>query len=410
MKPETLVAETLREWSEEVRIPHDLADRALRGRVRRRLRRTAVAAVLVAAVAGIGLAVPPVALTRAMHSPAAAPDPSSTSQVGVAPSEAPFFPTLTDTHNSPPRTLVAAGEKAVSAYHIDSQEKLPDGRVRDRSTWYLYNPVTDRYDKTDWAKLDVSSGLEYAAVLEYPLPAHRVGILDMRTREIVKWIDLEHPVGAVSWSPTKGLLTTTYDRDPGIHGDRTKSPVRPMPPSRTGFQMVNIDTGQSEFHAVTPSPQVVRAPDADLGPFGWTPYGELIWEDTNTNPSKVFYDMQGRRHDPPDGWTHALQDTEDAGIAVYGKKYAAKGDRPGAETAVKDIKTGKTVGVQKMRRLLAWADDETLIALGCAASCEDGSRGQLVMVGIDGKNPVQMSADLKIPGSSDTWQPLLTRR
>ncbi|MEU8267091.1 hypothetical protein AB0B89_07975, partial [Sphaerisporangium sp. NPDC049002] len=58
MKLETLLPRTFRDWAEEARVPHDLADRALRGRPRRPMTTVSFAAGATAAVVVAGMLVP----------------------------------------------------------------------------------------------------------------------------------------------------------------------------------------------------------------------------------------------------------------------------------------------------------------------------------------------------------------
>ncbi|MET8157253.1 hypothetical protein ABZT47_12825 [Sphaerisporangium sp. NPDC005289] len=419
MKSETLLPETLGEWSKEAVVPHDLADRALRGRARYRFRSGVLAAGLTVAVVLVAVAVPQLVRNDRAPVPAAMTDPSDDIQISVAPAEPAETDLRTDTGNSPPRTLIAAGRTAVSAYYIDSAEKPakgPKGAVRYRSTWYLYNPSTESYEKTPWAALDVAPGLKYAAVLEDELPTRRVGILDTATREVVKWIGLDHPVGEVAWSPDgTRLLTTAYDEDPRMRIERPSGPVsfEDVQNGRTGFHVVDVNAGTARFHAMA-NPSLMERTGilCPMGgsPFGWSHDGALIWESTCTTPSKVFYDLQGRPHDPPNGWTHPWMSSEDAGISPDGRLYADGGAPPGPQTTVREVGTGKLAGVQTTLQLLAWADDEHLIGLGCAGRCENEFHNGLVLVSLDGKQITQLSGDRENADAAGTWRPLLTRR
>ncbi|MFC4587250.1 hypothetical protein [Sphaerisporangium corydalis] len=411
MKPESLLADTLRDWSREAEVPHDLADRALRGRTRHRLRRTASAAILTAAVVAAGVVVPQ--LVRDQRAVTTTAGPSDEIRISVAPSEPAETDVRTDTENSPPVRLIAAGRVAVSAYTIVRAEKLPDEMVHYRYTWYLYDPAAGTYEKTPWAKLDVAPGLKYAAVLEDALPVRRVGIVDTSTRAIVKWIGLDHPVADVAWSPDgTRLLTTAYDRDPDVRLDYTaEGRHEPASPSRSGFHLVDVNSGAAEFHA-QPEPRTENMcpSDSDLGPFHWTDDGALIWDSTCTTPSKTFYDLQGAPHDPPNGWIHPWMSSEEAGISPDGRLYADGGAPPGPQTRVRNVETGEIAGTQTMLQLLAWADDEHLIGLGCAGKCEDEFHSGLALVGVDGEPVTRLSADQKNSDSPGSWRPIFTRR
>lgn len=57
--------------------------------------------------------------------------------------------------------------------------------------------------------------LETAAVLERDLPVRRIGLLDLVSGEVKRWIPVDRPVAGVEFSPdgTK-LVATTYSQSP----------------------------------------------------------------------------------------------------------------------------------------------------------------------------------------------------
>ncbi|MEO3863657.1 hypothetical protein [Acrocarpospora sp. B8E8] len=63
-----------------------------------------------------------------------------------------------------------------------------------------------------------------------------------------------------------------------------------------------------------------------------------------------------------------------------------------------------------MLQLVAWADDEHLIALGCAGSCEFEFNSALVLVSLDGKEVVQLSGYRENTNDPGAWQPMFTLR
>ncbi|MEU8267897.1 hypothetical protein AB0B89_12075 [Sphaerisporangium sp. NPDC049002] len=318
---------------------------------------------------------------------------------------------LTDTENPMPKKLIAAGRVAVSAYSVWSREKIGDRSDRLQDTWYLYNPGTGTYGRTDWAKLDVAPGMKLAAVLERDLPARRIGLLDMATSQVVTWVDLDHPVTDVSWSPdgTK-LLATAYDRDPTIrtHLSADGNSYRTPDPGRTGFQVVDVASGRASFHPVAAERDAGSFPKP-ASVFRWSDDGTLVFEPDGQKgyDHRLYYDLDGRRRDdaPKDVVTY-----QRAGVSPNGRLYADGGTPPGPETTVRDVATGKVVGRQKMLQLLAWADDEHLIALGCAGACENEFHNGLVLVGIDGKTKVQLSGNRENTQRPGSWEPIFTRR
>jgi hypothetical protein len=454
MTSESLLEETLRQWSKEAQVPTGLADRALTRRRRIHLNSVALAAGATAVVVVAGILVPkalphngPEGLGPVVEVESGSPKPTPTSPsegpsrepvaspVPVAPGTLPeSLAVRTDTENAPPKQLIAAGRIIVPGYRIWGQEKIGKKSDRRHDTWFLYNAGTGMYERTDWAALDVAPGMKFAAVLERDLPARRVGVLDMATGQVVKWIDLDHAVADVSWSPdaTK-LLTTAYDSDPSIRtglsadGNSWQDP----PSQRTGFHVIDVATGAATFHPV-PQTDRFKSMGGEWN-FGWSDDGTLVWE---TNPGespgevkdhrqRLYYDLEGRPHDGPTGEVETFQQ---AGVSPNGKLYASDPDqvpmpvqvtpgqdaitayRRGPETAVRDVASGKVVGRQQMLQLLAWADDEHLIALQCMGTCKDEFDAYLVLITIDGTKSVRLSGAMENSQRPGSWHPLLTRR
>ncbi|MEO3811482.1 hypothetical protein ABGB17_21020 [Sphaerisporangium sp. B11E5] len=456
MTPESLLSETFKEWADEAQVPHDLADRVLAGRAPRASRRRpgtmALAAAATAVVVTGGMLVPrmldtapPAAKDTAPRYPAPTPVDTTTPvtpPTEVTPADLPASLDIrADTGNSPPKSLIAAGRIAVSAYFVSGTEKTGKGSDRRHDTWYLYNPGTGTYDLTDWSTLDVAPGLRYAAVLERELPARRVGILDMATRQ-VRWIDLEQPAVYVSWSPdgTK-VLVTSFDKDPSIRtrirngGDSWNRPqVR-----RLGFAIVDAASGQAAFH---PGAEGAGGP-FDQSAFRWSLDGTLVSESnpalhdpslgTSRSPERLYYDLDGRPHAAPE---RDLDPGGEAGYSPDGRLYAGvpptltPAPAPtlapthsledlkkmgvlqprGPLTFVTDVSSGRLVGRQEMLQLRAWADDGHLIGLQCLGTCEDEFDARLVVVTLDGSKSVRLSGEMLNSQRPGSWRPLLTRR
>ncbi|GAA0347426.1 hypothetical protein NE235_10410 [Actinoallomurus spadix] len=390
MKLETLLRRSLTEWSAEATVPAGLAERALRRRVRRRVRTVALAtggAALAAAVAvTAGLERKPA--SPPAPRPATRPTPADTSLHA-------------DPAHSPPVRLVAAGRIAMSAYYVTHRAKNGVTASSQR-TWYVYDPAVGRYRETPWAYLTVAPGLRQAAVLEGPLPVARVGLLDTRTRKVTRWIPLDHRAGGLSWSADgRRLLVTAYAQNPDLaNGPRSST--------RTGFSVVDAKTGRpGPFRALPP---VTNNPNTrqDLG---WSRTGTLIWSPTGTVPNRIFYDLQGRPQAAP---PHEAEGDQEAGLSPNGRYVANRnpGSGPGPLTAVKDVTTGRTAGLQPVEQLRAWADDGHLIALACEPKACMGKgefHNRLVLVSVNGRKITPLTG-YQHSDRSGAWVPVFTPR
>jgi hypothetical protein len=222
VKLDTIIKNVCDDWSAEAQVPAGLADRALRGRTRRRSLKVTLAAGSMALLAGAGAAIVSVA------GPARQP-----SQPAIQPVVLSADTTLrTDLGSSFPPHLVAAGHTAVAAYYTAHMRSAGNGPKTIERTWYLYDPASGTYEKSPWSLLDVAPGMHQAAVLEGPLPAPRVGVLDMKTQKVTRWIAAGHRIGDVSWSPDgRRLLLTAYDKSPTW----TALPSRAREPATTSW-------------------------------------------------------------------------------------------------------------------------------------------------------------------------------
>ncbi|GII64568.1 hypothetical protein Skr01_46530 [Sphaerisporangium krabiense] len=459
MTPESLLPDTLREWAGEAQVPHDLADRVLRRRGRRRLTTVVLATGATAAVVAAGVLAPVIVrgaggredrtATAVTPTASASVSPTAVSLATPPPDPLPEGPpprpspveagalpasldVRADPGQAPPRGLIAAGRMAVSSYFVSGYEKTGARSDRRHDTWYLYDPRTDGYERTDWSTVDVAPGMRLAAVLERDLPASRVGILDMATRQ-VRWVPLDHPVARVAWSPdgTK-VLATAYEKNPDVREKVSADGTswEESDPVRTGFHIVEASSGTAAFHAVDkPSEALPGPPDAA---FQWSSDGTLISEPNDRrfreeDPQRLYYGLDGRRAGTPA--TEEL-DIEQAGTSPDGRLYAGRRVYPrgpktmtpekaeefvaqrvdGPETVVRDTATGKIVGRQWMLQLLAWADNDHLIALQCLGGCENEFDSYLALVTVDGRQSVRLSGDMKDSQRPGSWHPVLTSR
>ncbi|NKZ05543.1 hypothetical protein [Actinomadura latina] len=391
MKPETIVKSTLDEWAAEARVPVGLADRALRGRTRRRSLKFTLIGGTSALLAG--------ATAVALFS-AGGPVRSEPSEVAFKPASLSSDTSLrTDLGSDFPRRLVAAGHMAVAAYYTSD---TPMGAIKGtfRRTWYLYNPSTGMYEQTNWTYLSVAPGMQRAAVLQGPLPTSRVGVLDMRTRKVTRWIKVDKPVGGVAWSPdARRLLLTSYAANPDtLGGDPRKSP-------RTGYYVVNSAAEPGAFHAL---PGMRDNPN-NRQDLGWSRDGKLIWAPTATVPTKVFYAPDGRRQSAP---AHEAE-TEDAeaGLSPNGTLLPAFGPRPGPAVTVTNVDSGRKVAVLPIEQALAWADDSRLFAIGCDVEKCTGKgefRNRLLLVTLKGK--ITPLTGYQHSDRAGSWTPVFTHR
>lgn len=407
MNVEELVRASLREQAAgTVTAPADLADRVLAGRRRRRARTLAGAAATTVLVIAAAVAVP------------AALDPDSGS-IRLA-SEVSRGKTLTHVDQSPPRDLIAVGDQALAAYYTSRMDKQPNRDQIMTRTYSVLDQKTGRYEiDARWAYLTVAPGMRTAAVLERQLPATRVGVLDLLTKKVTRWIPVEGGVGAVEFSPDgKRLIATTYDKNPDhyywskkVQVNDTLEPQRVY--SRTGFAIVDVETGESDWHEVPP----YRMPGLDEG-FGsgqkllFNNDGTLVYEFINMDPGRIFRDLSGKAVPAPPKEKHVDLMMAPAGLSPNGELVAggfAGGARTTA-TEVLDPATGKRAAKLRGQELLAWADDTRLIAWDIAAGGNEfANRLVLITIGSDKVVPLSGARTPK-DYSPGRWEPVFAKR
>ncbi|GLY83062.1 hypothetical protein [Actinoallomurus iriomotensis] len=394
MNTETQIKNACAHLSAQARVPAGLTDRVLAAeRAPRRLRRPlgySLAAGAAALLVGAGVGV------TVTHRSAPKPTVRTIAPVTLSSDTS----LRTDLGSTFPRHLVAAGHTAVAAYYTAHQGE--SGGIR--RTWYLYDPGTGTYEKTPWAYLDVAPGMHQAAVIEGPLPAPRIGILDMATRKVTRWISVGHKVGGVAWAPDgRRLVLTAYAKDPDVMAPPTGGPGSPQG-SRTGFAVVDSATGHGVFHALPPHP---GAPGSrqDLG---WSRSGTLLWAPTETDPAKVFYDLNGSPRPAP---AHEADAMEDAGLSPNGALAAESGPPPGPSVTITNLTTGKKVTDLPIEQARAWADDGQLFAVGCAVKKCTGKgefNNRLLLVTLQGK--ITPLTGYHRSDKLGAWVPVFTHR
>ncbi|MEV0623195.1 hypothetical protein AB0I81_58460 [Nonomuraea sp. NPDC050404] len=387
-----LLRDTMREWADEVRVPHDLADRALR-------RRTWLP--VAATVLATGLAIVVAVLAVGLHGQNTTVRPA-TNGVNV-----PVRPSVTstdiqaDVENAPPKKFVAAGDVAVSAYYLTYLEKLPDGWERFGRTWHLYDPRSGTYEKTSWAWLDVAPGLQLAAVLQGDRIGKRVGILDMNTQQVLTWIDLEHSVGSLAWSPdgTK-VLATAYSQVPEPHQKpmgKDAFSVRNSASPRIGYYIIDVATGEAAYHPLPPLGDQEQPGNGNARQdLGWSLDGSMLWQPTDTMPDRLWLSLDGKRQDGP------------AGDQYIDYSSWSKLSPDGKRALSRDLPPSKP-GRQLILQTLAWADNDNVLVLGCAGECESEFNNGLVLVSADGERTTQLTGS-RDRGGDEAWNWVLTRR
>ncbi|MEU5025681.1 hypothetical protein [Streptomyces milbemycinicus] len=393
MTADQLLRDTLREWAEETPPPGgaDLAGRALLRRRRRRVTGVTVAFAAFALLAG-GVAVP--VLAESDQPGYSGPGRMMDNDVSAHPGE------------SPPRHLIAAGGVAVSAYQADRRIQKQDEIERTTYTWYLYDPRTRRYEKTSWGWLDVAPGMRRAAVLEKTLPASRVGILDLATGEVTKWIPLKHRAGGVKWSPDgERLVVTTYSGYPDVEA-KDFPRKRPTSQPRTGYYLVDVDSGQKEYR-----PMGVDMDDGYIGlgrmDVRWSQDGTLLLVPSPPGGAfETWYDLEGQ----PSKKTPSYEgpDAAPAGLSPDGRYYTV-GD--GWTATVKETGTHRTVSGSSGSMALAWADNDRLVRWDCPPDrrCTRYMGERLVLTDPTGRIKIPLSG-YRYSDTPQDWEPLITRR
>ncbi|MEW2526907.1 WD40 repeat domain-containing protein [Streptomyces sp. NPDC047071] len=399
MNVEQLVREALQEEAAAGGTPRgDLADRVLTARRRRNRRGVAGAAAVTAALVAAILTVPEMGDGRETASPASE---SITGDVVGHPDQ------------SPPRDLIAAGNTAVSGYFTSRAVKQSNGQELFTRYYTVLDQKTGRYKALDtkWAWAAVAPGMRTAAVLEGELPAWRIGLLDLVTGKVERWIPTNRPVAGVEWSPDgKRLVATSYSKNP----DRIDRPRS----NRTGFYVIDAGSGE-----VGPF-RTLRQPKPDKwGNYhgnsredvGWSHDGTKLYVERpktsgGKSDNRAWYTTSGVKTAPPAG--ERFGGWSQAGLSPDGKHVAVDGDSDGSW--IVNATTGQKVGLVPGMQPLAWADSKRLITIGCdpkRCSGKNEYRSQLLLVTVGSKRAVPLSGFRK--ASADylgRWVPLTAAR
>ncbi|MFF4271440.1 WD40 repeat domain-containing protein [Streptomyces sp. NPDC001536] len=407
MNVEELVRDSLRELAvEEASAGPGFADRVLAVRRRRRTRRLVCVAAATAAVVAVSVAVPMLNEGRDDVRPA-----TVTQGDGVS----------AHPGQSPPSDLIAAGRSALAAYYTTRLvAKSEDEATRERTYWLL-DPDTGKYKKdTRWSFVAVAPGLKTAAVLERTLPAERIGLLDLATGEVERWIPVAHGVAGLAFSSDgTELVATTYSEHPDSL-DKSEGEWTAMHRvSRTGFLLLDqAGRGGGVWHRVTTSVggradfaftrdnKHLFAAGGGLSTLVRPTYYDLSGEETAApaNEKYLRWDVPARLS--PNGKLAAL------GLAEVNDPAIAGGTLPGQSLSfIKDPLTGKEITKVRGAELLAWADDQRLIAWERAAGPSEPYKDRLVLVTIGSHKVVPLSGVREHPETGqEPWEPVFAER
>lgn len=411
MNVDDLLRDALREQAaEQPPAGPGFADWVLAVRRRRRTRQLVAAVVATVAVVAVAVGVPRLYSGKSDVRPSGVVDRGNTS---AHPGQ------------SPPRELIAAGKTALAAYYIPTKVTVSARESVSERTYWLFDRKTGTYVKAPkWSVVTVAPGMKTAAVLERTLPASRIGLLDLATGEVKRWIQVSHKVGGLSFSDDgRKLVATTYTHNP----DAEFHPADPnvgepdVPSSRTGFYVLDVASGKGSWAGVTVGGQRADGLTTLVNyrqDFALTRDGRYIWAGLPSDEvDKLFYDFTGAEVPAPEDGSKYLVWFVDAGMSPDGKHVA--GDFAGqtwtTSSYLIDSATGEKSEVRG-QQLLAWADDKSLIAWdigkGDSGAGKSEFHARLVLVTIGSDKEVPLSGFLG--GSTDVsagrWQPVFATR
>ncbi|OAH16101.1 WD40 repeat domain-containing protein [Streptomyces jeddahensis] len=405
MNVEELVRDSLREQADEpMPVQPGFADRVLTARRRRRTRTLASVAAATAAVVAVAVAVPLLD--------------SGKDDVRLA-SEMNPSDIIAHPDQTPPRDLIAAGNVALASYYTWSTVKQTDDRGTAVRTYWLLDQKTGKYVKTTkWSYIAVAPGMRTAAVLEKDLPAQRIGLLDLLTGEVERWIPVGRGVAGVEFSPDGSkLVATTYSTNPDLRyradydsdGDGKKNDWMPQfgQSGRTGFYVIDVESGEGSWSEVTYNSQDLNVRQD----FAFSRDGKLVYSGLTTAPHMQYYDFEGNEVPKPanEEYVHWFND---AGLSPDGKLVAGgyAGDNKQSASELLDPYTGKRVTKVRGQQLLAWVDDKRLIAWDIPPGSNE-FHNRLVLVTIGSDKVVPLSGFRKgNDGAAGRWTPIFAER
>ncbi|GAB2962883.1 hypothetical protein GCM10023080_024380 [Streptomyces pseudoechinosporeus] len=395
MNVDELVRDSLREQATEtVPVPRGFADRVLMVRRRRRTRRLAAVAAATTAAVAFAVAMPML----------------DSGKDGVRPAtEMNESDVIAHPDQSPPRDMIAAGDVALAAYYTRKNVKQTDDRAVAVREYRLLDQKTGKYEKaTQWSFIDIAPGMRTAAVLEKDLPTQRIGLLNLLTGKVERWIPVDRGVAGVSFSPDGDkLVATTYKTNPdlrykvdydsdgdGKNNDYDQSHDQP----RNGFYVIDVASGKGSWSEVPEGDDMNARQD-----FAFSHDGKLVYSPLAMEPRMQYYDFKGNKVDRPANERY-MQSYIDAGVSPNGKLVANDGG------AVLDAYTGERISKVPGYQPLAWVDDERLI-VRYSEPGENEHHTRLVLTTIGSDKLVRLSGALKgNDGAPGQWTPIFAER
>ncbi|MFF4310364.1 WD40 repeat domain-containing protein [Streptomyces sp. NPDC001507] len=405
MNVEELMRDALREQAaEQSPLRAGFADRVLAVRRRRRTRRLAGVAVATAAVVAVAVGVPLLDGGRQDVRPAGVLDPGET---------------RAHPDQSPPRELIQAGDATMAAYYTTASVKQTAREYRTTRTYWLLDQRTGRYEKDSrWSYLAVAPGLRTAAVLERTIPARRIGLLDLTTGKLARWIPVGQGVGGLAFSHDgRKLVATTYSADPDVvtraPGDTTGTSFSmPGTMPRTGFYVLDVASGKGPWREIGGPHDSMNMADINIRQdFALSRSGQYVWSGLTSEPGVQFYDLHGHEVPVPADERY-LNWFVQAGLSPDGKRAA--GDFAGrtmkTSSWITDLGTGRKTEVHG-QQLLAWADNESLIAWDIDKDGGNEFHNRLVLVTIGSDKIVPLSGFRKgNDAAAGRWTPVFAER
>ncbi|MEV7730579.1 WD40 repeat domain-containing protein [Streptomyces sp. NPDC088921] len=382
------------------------ADRVLAVRRRRRTHRITAAAVVTVAVVAVGVGKP--LLDSGKH------DVRPSGGGGVVVEKK----TRAHPDQSPPREEISVGGTTLAGYFVpETVKKTAETAVYQR-TYHLLNPKTGRYAKTvDWSWVAVAPGAKTAAVLEPDLPASRIGLLDLTTGKVERWIPVDHGVGGLAFSRDgRKLVATTYTENPDLliktqDGDDW---VQERTSSRTGFYVLDVASGKGAWSEVK-----LASDDGEFGSgflnsrqdFALADDGRYVWAGNPMQDiGKEFWDLKGNKVPTPAKDKH-VQWYVVAGKSPDGSLVAGEfaGKKWKTSSWIVDAASGATTEVRG-QQLLAWVGNKQLIAWDIGKNDKNEFHQRLVLVTIGGEKEVPLSGfRAGSDGDAGRWEPIFAQ-